>query len=449
MNLSDLLKKSVPHYYRYRLLHDFEFFYSEVLDYLKQKYHAEIFTRANFHNDWIKLFLSDERFIKILSFRGSAKTTFWSFIVPLFTALKYPYSLIVLISSSLDQSVQNVGNIRNFIEDIFPEMKGSVWQKKIIRLSNKSKIIAKSVKSNIRGVKNLKERPSLIICDDIISDNPSLSMEDYKKFYYEAILPSLSSTGRIIVVGTPFLPGDLLSELNYTTITTPIIDSNGAPTWEELYNKDQIEDIKRHQTPISWCRNYLVKSITEVGQIFKKEWLKTTDIELKDPIKIMGVDPAIRKNELSKSDSDYFAYTMLRYSPAQKIIIVDEIYHARIGFNTQIELIKTKGVSSDYIVIESNFYQSALTQYLIKNTMLNIVPIESRRDKVERISELAPFFQNQKILFSGAEINPDFMVEYLGFPGKKIHDDMLDSLHIAVSYAVRKAGKKANEVIIF
>jgi len=448
-----LLEQIVPHYYNYRLRKDFDFFWREVLRFIKEKAKGKVFKTPEFHYKWRDLFLSGSKRIKIVAFRDSSKTTFWSFIVPMFVAVSKPGSLIVLISSSLDQSVQNVGNIREFIEEFMPEMIGKTWQKKIIKLSNKSKIVAKSVKSNIRGIKNIKERPSLIICDDIIADNPIMSMEEYKKYFYEAILPSLSENGTMIVVGTPFTPDDLLSDLSgYDVITTPIVDEFGNSAWEDKFPKERIEEIKKSLPPISWCRNYEVRPIVDVGEIFKKEWLLSFNGSLRgEPsIRVMGVDPAIKKTQVQKTDSDYFAVSVVDYYYKKHKWVVVFQTHVRCGFNEQIELIKTLGkeYDVDYVVIESNFYQGALAQYLIRNTSLPIVRLEQRKDKIERISMLAPYFQNGQIVFEGG-INKDFVVEYLGFPNKKIHDDMLDSLHIAVFYSKKRSGKRAEEVIVF
>jgi predicted phage terminase large subunit-like protein len=83
------------------------------------------------------------------------------------------------------------------------------------------------------------------------------------------------------------------------------------------------------------------------------------------------------------------------------------------------------------IAIESNAYQRALPQWL-RQGLLPVVEVKQSKDKVLRLTELAPYFENGTL-----RMNPkqeEFLLEYLQFP-KGAHDDILDALHLALSTA--------------
>jgi len=426
---------------------DFPFFITQVFGFLKDN-GVKFYTTPSYFRRWIDIFLDDtKKRVLIVAFRDSAKTTFWSFLVPTFYAIRDDRQMIMLIGCSQDQSVLNLSNIKELIETFPPlqDMKGKKWSETHIKLSNGSQIIAKGFGSNIRGAKNLKERPSLIICDDVIPDKPTMPVPWYIEFFHSAITPALSTDGRLIVVGTPFNPSDLIFDLSnrddYEKMRIPIWDDNKNPAWEDKFPRNKIEEMKRNTPPITWARNYAVMPIVEEGITFAPEWLRVCDYDWapdKVKIRVMAVDPAMKKADIQKSDPDYFAIAVVDYFPRKYCWKVLSVYHERCNFPTQVERVKSfaQNYNPQYVVIESNFYQAALGQHLIHSTSLPIVQFDQTRDKVERITELTPYFQNHQIFFVGA-VPSDFKIEYLGFPNIKVKRDMLDALHLAITYSKR------------
>ena len=82
--------------------------------------------------------------------------------------------------------------------------------------------------------------------------------------------------------------------------------------------------------------------------------------------------------------------------------------------------------------VESNAFQVALPQAL-REGMLPIVQVKQHRDKLWRLMELAPHFENGRIRIH-RQNHEDLIHEYLQFP-KGEHDDILDALHLAFSNA--------------
>jgi hypothetical protein len=110
--------------------------------------------------------------------RGGAKSTWWTLAYPLRAALEgwEPYTLILSDSSS--QADQHLDNIKKEIEDnpliraVYQRESGAgpEWNQSRIRLRNGALIEALGTGKKVRGRRNRAERPSLVIFDDIQSN---------------------------------------------------------------------------------------------------------------------------------------------------------------------------------------------------------------------------------------------------------------------------------------
>jgi predicted phage terminase large subunit-like protein len=110
--------------------------------------------------------------------RGGAKSTWWTLAYPLRAALEgwEPYTLILSDSSS--QADQHLDNIKKELEDNeliravyrLESGVGPEWNQSRIRLRNGALIEALGTGKKVRGRRNRAERPSLIVFDDIQSN---------------------------------------------------------------------------------------------------------------------------------------------------------------------------------------------------------------------------------------------------------------------------------------
>jgi predicted phage terminase large subunit-like protein len=112
--------------------------------------------------------------LNVLAPRGSAKSTWASFALPLWAALHGTESYIILTADTITQAAKYLDAIKLELESnealgrAYPHAtgKGPVWRGDCLRLRNGVMIEAAGTGSKLRGRRNRQDRPSLIVVDD-------------------------------------------------------------------------------------------------------------------------------------------------------------------------------------------------------------------------------------------------------------------------------------------
>jgi len=115
--------------------------------------------------------------VAIAAPRGHAKSTIIALAYPLWYVLYGKERFILIVSNTSDQAVLRLNDIKKqletnplFLSD-FPKVcrskKQTPWRSNRILLANGAMISAYGAEQQLRGVKKGKDRPGLIICDDL------------------------------------------------------------------------------------------------------------------------------------------------------------------------------------------------------------------------------------------------------------------------------------------
>jgi predicted phage terminase large subunit-like protein len=168
--------------------------------------------------------------------------------------------------------------------------------------------------------------------------------------------------------------------------------------------------------------------------IFKREWLQYVDVEdlPTDLVISMGVDLAISQ----KSTADYTAISVMGYSEDVNKFYILAIHHSRMSFLKIIDkiILMADMYKPSIIPIESVAFQSVVSNTLLENTNLPVVSIRPVMDKVSRSLPLATRFEKGDFyILNSLAIDQDFVKEFLAFPNKNVHDDIIDSLELCFS----------------
>ena len=448
-----------------------------------------------FHGQIYKKLLDKSvRRLLIAAPRGSAKSTLISLIFPLFkVAFKKPDEdmFIVIVSESQSQSINFLNRIKYHLEkstrfkELFGDMSSNTakrWTATDIILANGARIIAVGTGQRVRGFIEGDTRPTLIIIDDFESElnaaTPEARMKN-RKWVTEAVIPSLSDEGQIVMVGTVISEDCFLNwgkdSSAWTVLWFSILDPDtGQSIWPHKFPMSRIEAIREEYRSVGndngFFQEYMNQAQSPEEAPFQPEYVSHTHNLLpkrieghpclvgdKDangeyqtiiPVEFYGgVDPA---SSLA-ARADFFVFVTLAKDNEDNTYLVD-VYRKHLAPADQpakiVEIYKR--FEHKHVKIETVAYQEALrdhTRRLMVKEGIHIGGLEKgvkpRTRKSERLLSLVPMLASGKFLFRKSDIMAQ--KEFLAFPKGK-HDDIMDGIWTALYKAKPCRTKKIEKM---
>ena len=412
-----------------------------------------------------------KRRVLIAAPRGTAKSTVTSLLLPMHRiAFKHQddEEFIVIISESQAQSINFLSRIKYHLthSDRFKQLFGDMgpntarrWTATDVVTANGVRIVAVGTGQRVRGFIEGDTRPTLIIVDDFESELNAFTMEaraKNRKWMTEAVIPSLSDEGRIVMIGTVISEDCFLywakDSSAWNTLWYSIINEDGSPIWPERFPKSRISEIKEEYASVGNI-NGVYQEYMNIAQSpdeapFKPEWIKihqydfrriegqpclvkdTGDGEEIIPIEVYGgVDPA---SSLSQR-ADFFVMVTIGIDHSGNKYIVDlYIKHVSPAEQPDIIIDCFKKYRHKKMKIETVAYQEAL-RAACKKRMLEenlYIPglekgVKPRTRKSERLLSLVPMFAKGEFFFRSQDT--EAQAEFLSYPKGK-HDDIMDAI---------------------
>jgi len=274
--------------------------------------------------------------------RGHAKTSITGIIFLIFCIVNKLEKYIVYISQNHAKTVQFIDPIRDEFKnnkmlrfiwgDLTPTNARDDYGKDREDCFDVGgcRVEGVSFEKNLRGFKYKNMRPTLIIGDDIESDervlNPELREKDKNKLN-KVIIPALDINGRFKMIGTILHNYSLLKnkiDLYEGKIFTACDENLNNLLWPDRFTKEKLKKIKYDIGSVSFQQEYLNNPIDNTSSLIKREWIEQcfrADLSLEDifemefEMKTMGADFAfsdrITANEsaytgLGKKDNFYY-----------------------------------------------------------------------------------------------------------------------------------------------
>lgn len=403
--------------------------------------------------------------------RGTAKSTVTSLLLPLHRiAFKHENDeeFIVIISESQAQSINFLSRIKYHLthsekfKTLFGDMGPNTarrWTATDVVTSNGVRIVAVGTGQRVRGFIEGDTRPTLIIVDDFESELNAFTQEaraKNRKWMTEAVIPSLSDEGRIVMIGTVISEDCFLywakDSPAWSTLWFSIIEDDGSPIWPERFPQERISQIKEEYASVGningFYQEYMNIAQSPDEAPFKPEWIKLHqyDFERRDgvgclvketgegeeviPVEVYGgVDPA---SSLS-ARADFFVIATIGIDHEGNKYILD-LYRKHISPADQPDIIieKFKKYRHRKMKIETVAYQEAL-RAAVKKRMLDenlYIPglekgVKPRTRKSERLLSLVPMFAKGEFYFRSQDT--EAQAEFLSYPKGK-HDDIMDAI---------------------
>lgn len=187
----------------------------------------------DFHKELWEYFTSKSKYVAIAAPRGHAKTTAGTVCYGLATLLFRERKFMLIVSDTESQAAMFLGYFKEQLQEntalieLFGLKRDEKGQVRFIKETetdivvqfedgHKFRVMAKGAEQKLRGLIWNGSRPDIIICDDMENDELVMNKdrrEKMRRWFYSALLPCLSSTGIIRVVGTILHMDSLLERL--------------------------------------------------------------------------------------------------------------------------------------------------------------------------------------------------------------------------------------------
>lgn len=238
--------------------------------YYFKEYHE--FPDAEFHKELSKLLMDitrqREAKMAIAAPRNSAKSTIISLEYVIYCICHKIENYIVIISNSRDQAVGYLRDIKHTLDNNellmqdFPEAcdrqkkpKPKPWKEGEVLTANGVKITALGTDQEIHGRRNKKDRPSLIILDDVEPTEPIQSPENINKledWITKSVLKAGSGRCNFIYLGTIH---------HYDSLLAKFTSDEYFPGWIKRIYKSIISEPERLDLWDQWKRIFNRKEL--------------------------------------------------------------------------------------------------------------------------------------------------------------------------------------------
>lgn len=354
---------------------------------------------------WEKLVQKHSR-LAVNAARDHSKSTFFSYVYPIWRAWSEPGCEIYVFSKTLDQAMEFLdiiiygrNNLRGMINTpalvhLVPEEGGKDRTTRLkrtdVRFTNGSRIRAIGFGKAIRGA-----HPKYIVLDDPLNDDDMWSETVRKKnieYFKSAIVNMLTPDGQICCVGTPYhisdLWGFLKKNTRYVFRKYPGIikdkDDNDVAMFPWRWTLKALMDKKEEIGSVSFAREILCEPITDDLAIFPSYLFPpcydTTQvlrpsiehIRANDWSVFVGVDIA----RSASVGADYFVVYIIGVDPLGNHTVIDIVRHKGLEFIQQQDHIKMAGFRyrADLMHLEANNMQQVWSDEVIRTTDLPVKP---------------------------------------------------------------------------
>lgn len=417
---------------------------------------------GDFHAEWEGLTQILDEFVLVGAPREHAKSTFFTFGVPIRNICFALRWFQLIISDTNDQATGFTLPIRLELEENprirhdFGDLRGNIWKSNDFTTSNGIKTLARGRGEKVRGLKNRQHRPDFAVIDDFENDenveNPK-QVTKGRKWIKRAVVGSMGKGYTALMIGNLFHPKSVISQFiaEKDDDGIPLYKSRVYDCWRDFGKADQ-----RPLWPALWPADRLIKKQKQMGTVdfnaemrnltgaedspFREGWFKYYErIELVNRTLMVAsfVDPSATSTERS----DYKAVITVSMEKMDRLIF--RCLHAWIRRATIGEMFNASYRQVDHykgtIGIEENmlkdFLHEAIQQEALRQKRyLPWQAVHHTGNKRARIvGALSYLVEHGLLLFEKGHSDQDLLIEQLVYiDNDNVNDDGPDALEGAV-----------------
>lgn len=414
---------------------------------------------ARFHEEWLKLSDVTDQLVLVAAPREHAKSTIFTFGVPLHAICHGLRRFILIISDTEDQAAGFTLPIRMELEENprirhdFGDLTSWPWKDNDFVTSSEVRVKARGRGQKLRGLKFKQFRPDLAIVDDFENDENVKNPKRVKAgldWLLTAVLGSLASGFSMVMVGNIFAPRSVLSRLMnekdedgeplYLSRIYEAHDKDGNPLWPEAWTKKRLEARRRQMGTVRFNREMMNRVIDEENPI-KPEWF-TFHVEIPKEVRARLIvasflDPSAKFG----MTNDFKAIITVGLDPVESVFYVLHAWIRRASINEMLDAaLRIYKEFRGRFGIEVNMLEDFLTKAFedyqrAKNTWLPLVQVRQTSDKIGRIlGTVAPLLEFERLSFKRGHSDQDLLIEQIQYiTDPNVNDDGPDALQGAIS----------------
>ena len=386
-----------------------------------------------------------KRFQVIVAGRRCGKTRF-SVVETIIKALQCPDKTggVLYVAPTLSMA-------RTLVWDLLCDLGRPVIAK--INISSSEITFANGVKVYVRGADNPDSLRGMKLYHATLDE-----FKDMKANVWTMIVrPALSDMkGTATIIGTPEAGPSEFRDMYDRG------QDDEFPEWysrhlttldNELIDPSEIEEAKRSMSTQAFNQEFMASFASMDGAIFKEEWLLYSKDEPRQGDVFIAVDPAgfeAVADSTQKKHLDNTAIAVVKVMDDGKWWVRKIEYGRWDSREVAVRILNAIRTHKPLMVgIEKGSLQRALMPYLSdlmrkNNIFAHIEPIQigGQGSKISRITyNLQGLFEHGRISLNSRENWDQFKIEYMSFPSKKAHDDLLDSLSLVANMVVTTYAK--------
>lgn len=438
---------------------------------------------AAFHGELMQLLDSLERYCNLQVFRGGAKTTK----VRIYASKRIAYGIsrtIVIVGKNQDHAIRSVAWIKKQVEEnklwreTFGLEKGEKWTDSEIHIRNRRAgtatwIVAFGITGSVRGVNFDDYRPDLILIDDVVAEENSLTEEQRDKtmkLIFGALKESLtpateSEFAKMVILQTPQAFEDVsqramkdkqFKSVQYGCWTKETEDlplEQRESSWPARYPSATLREekraaIARNELSI-FAREMECKLINAELSRFKEDWLQYYGPMEQEPEPDwsemwveMAIDPvpppspqAIAKGLRGK---DYESFAVVGRKGGKYYLLETSMNRGHEPSWTIAEFFRLANKwRPKKTLIETVAYQRTL-EWLLRQAMKEqgrywvMEGFDDKRQKYHRIVDGLSGVSSNKQLFIHRERHVEFCSQFVAYPNVP-HDDVIEAVAVALT----------------
>ena len=426
------------------------------------------------HLEWWTYCASTHPKVAIAAPRRHAKSTAVSLAYVLASVLFRDRAYVIIISDTITQATQFLGDIKRQLADnesLRTLFKIKEFEKDteddcivVTEDGHKFRLSAKGSEQKMRGLKWNNKRPDLIVCDDLENDEIVMNKDrrdKFKRWFYGAVIPCLSATGVIRIVGTilhedSFLNNLMPGEWDKNTIEDELKiwkknvrrgewlsvkyrahnEDFTKILWPSHYDKDYFVSLRQDYVdrgmPDVYSQEILNTPIDESVAYFKKgDFVAETQEDKKSRLSYyITADLAISEKETA----DYSVFVIAGVDE-NRTLHVRNVIRERLDGREIVDMIMAlhKTYAPELIGIEDMQITKSIGPFLREEmvrqgTYPNIIGLKhGGQDKIARARSIQARMRARSIRFDKAQDwYPTFEDELCKFPRSK-KDDQVDA----------------------